>query len=195
MNAQPTELSGEVLALCTDWLPIDDDPDRPRMQIATVDADGRPDIRTVLLTSWSAAGFAFHTDRASRKVTQLRDHAEVALDVTWPGFSRQLVIRGVATEQPEAAAADAYARRSPYLQQLAWQNTIEFAQLPHAERVTEWETFRAGHASLDPPSGWIGYVVVPHRVTFWTVGVDTASLRVEFVGDGRGGWNRSLLAG
>lgn len=180
-------LTGAVLQAVDDWLPSNEDPNRPQIQVATVDADGRPDLRTVLLSGWTAEGFSFHTDTASRKAEQLEQQPAVALVAVWPGFSRQLVVLGTAEREPNEAAAAAFALRSPYLQQLAWQNSHEFALLPYPDRLEQWRAFRADHARQPIPVAptWVGYLVRPDRLTFWTSDPDTASHRLEYfaVGD------------
>jgi len=175
-------VSGDALALLSEWLPFNSDPVRPQIQLATVDADGRPDIRTLLLSEWSAQGFYFHTDARSRKVNDLAANPAVAIEVLWPGFSRQLVIRGYAEQASEEEELDAYARRSPYLRQLAWLNTHDVAALPPAEREAKWASFAASHnlATIDPPDSWVGYLVRPDRLTFWESSPSAPSHRVEF---------------
>lgn len=175
-------LTGAVLQTVTEWLPSNEDPNRPQIQLATVDAEGRPDLRTVLLSGWTTEGFSFHTDTTSRKAEQLETEPAVAIVAVWPGFSRQLVVLGTAEREPNEASAAAFARRSPYLQQLAWQNSHEFALLPLADRLEQWRAFRASHArqpmAVSPT--WVGYLVRPDRLTFWTSDPDTASHRLEY---------------
>lgn len=189
-------IAGEPLALLRDWLPPNAQQERPQIQVATVDADGRPDIRTVLLSEWDEHGFVFHTDSASRKVAQLQANPSVAIDVLWPGFSRQLVVRGYAEPQDAAGLERAYAARSPYLRQLAWQNTDEVAQLDPAGRSSAWTRFSSEHdlAALSPSPTWTGFVVRPDRLTFWYPDPLGPSHRVEF-SEIDGAWFERQLPG
>ncbi|MDM4762120.1 pyridoxamine 5'-phosphate oxidase family protein [Galbitalea sp. SE-J8] len=180
----------------TEWLPPNDAIDRPQIQIATVDETGAPDIRTVLLTSFDDEGFAFNTDAASRKVAHLAADPRIAIVILWPGFTWQLTIQGAASPATHEQWAAAYAKRSPYLKQLAWQNSLEFAQLPHEERVARWTAFAAEHDldEIGPSPTWAGFIVRPTRLTFWRSDPDTASQRTEYrLVDGV--WERHLLAG
>src|SRR3954447_26290291 len=147
-------LPTEALQLLIGWLPANDDPDRPRIQLATVDDSGLPDVRTVLLSEWDADGFYVHTDANSRKVAQLAAFPGVALGLLEPGFARQLVVQGRAECADEGEERRVYDRRSPYLRQLAWQNTAELARLPRDERARQWAEFRESHdlAALVPPA-------------------------------------------
>jgi len=188
-------IEGEAWRLLREWLPADDDPDRPQLTLSTVMPDGRPDARTVLLTAVDPRGFSFHTDARSRKVAQLAANPAVALTFLWPGFVRQLVVTGTAEPAPADEVAAAYRARSPYLQQLAWQNTAEFAALPAGERVERWRAFATDHpGGFDPPPTWTGYLVRPGRLTFWQGDPETASLRTEFTATA-GGWAVSYLPG
>lgn len=181
-----TRLTGEVLALVAAWLPANEEPERPQLQLATVDEADRPDLRTLLLSAWDEAGFVVHTDAASRKAAQLAAHPAVALAIVWPGFPRQLVVRGRAEPASSEAVEAGYRRRSPYLKQLAWQNTAELAALPRAERIHRWGAFRAVHdlAALRPSPTWTGYLVRPDRLTFWEPDPDGPSHRVEYAAAG-----------
>ena len=188
---------GEALDALAAWLPPNDDPDRPQIQVATVDATGRPDIRTVLLSEWDADGFVFHTDARSRKAEQLADHAAVAIDVLWPGFTRQIVVRGTAEVADRERLDRAFALRSAYLKQLAHQNTTEFAQHERAERVRLWSAFgrKQDLALLTPPDTWTGYLVRPDRLTFWESDPDGPSHRTEYRLEPDGSWSSHHLAG
>ncbi len=174
--------SADPLALARDWLPTNDDPDRPQVTLATAGLDGYPSARTVLLTEVTDRGFAFHTDARSAKSAEIDADARVCLVVKWPAFSRQLVVQGLAHVQSPQATAAAYARRSPYLKHLAWLSDAEFARLPLDERRALWAAAEAEHPEGPPsPSAtWIGFEVVPERMLFWESAQDTASRRTRY---------------
>lgn len=176
--------------LLVDWLPANDDPNRPRMTMSTAE----PDARTLLLSEFDESGFYFHTDSRSRKVEQLAADPRVALTILWPDFTRQLVVLGTAELAPAVEQDLAYRARSAYLKQLAWQNTAEYAQLPLEERHALWASFTDDPHQLHPPETWIGFLVRPHRITFWQGDPQAASRRTEFTLVG-GDWERAYLAG
>ncbi len=176
----------EVLA---EWLPSNEDPARPLMTVATVDESGAPDSRTTLLSAWDEHGFYLHTDARSRKVAQLERDPRVSLTLHLPAAARQITVQGVASRAPAEELEWAFEHRSPYLQQLAWQNTVEFASLPRIDRISAWEAFQADHPEgFTAPPNWTGFVVRPSRITFWVGSTVTASRRVEYsrgtTGDG-----------
>jgi pyridoxamine 5'-phosphate oxidase len=115
----------------------------------------------------------------------------------WPAFSRQLVIRGSAEPADPATLARGFERRSPYLRQLAWQNSDELAQADRATRVAEWARFRAEHdlERIDAPPTWTGYVVRPDRLTFWWSDPEGPSHRVEYRLRSSGVWSAHHLPG
>jgi pyridoxamine 5'-phosphate oxidase len=176
--------------LLAEWLPANDDPDRPRITLSTAE----PDARTVLLTEFDEHGFYLHTDARSRKAAQLAADPRVALTFLWPDFSRQLVVLGTAEVAPADEQDRAYRSRSPYLKQLAWQNSVEFAQLPYGDRQRLWASFADDEHLRHPPETWTGYLVRPHRLTFWQADPTTASRRTEFtLVDGA--WQKAFLPG
>jgi pyridoxamine 5'-phosphate oxidase len=172
----------ELWQLLSEWLPANSEPDRPQITLSTVSViDGGADARTVLMSEFDELGFYFHTDALSRKVADIAANPVVAITVLWPGFTRQLVIRGSAEVAPDEKIAAAYAARSPYLKQLAWQNSAEFAQLPIEQRREQWAAFAEEHSTgFEQPTNWIGFLVRPTRLTFWGSNGDTASHREEW---------------
>ena len=180
-----------TLPLLREWLPANSELERPQMILSTVAPDGAPDARTVLLTEFDDEGLYFHTDARSRKVADIASNPAVALTFLWPNFTRQLVVRGTAAVAPAGEQLEAFERRSPYLKQLAWLNSPEFAQLPLEERVEQWASFGVPET---PPPTWIGFIVRPSRLTFWQSNPDTASRRDEYtLVDGE--WALSHLPG
>ncbi len=181
--------------LLADWLPSNDDPTRPTMTVATVTPDGRPDARIQLLSEWDEHGFYLHADSRSRKIEQLAANPAVALVLHFPELLRQLTVQGFAEPAPAEELRRAFTARSPYLKQLAWQNTVEFAGLPLADRLSAWARFRDDHADgFGQPPTWAGYLVRPTRLTFWIGNGDTASRRTEYTLAPEG-WTVTLLAG
>jgi pyridoxamine 5'-phosphate oxidase len=181
-------------AVARSWLPADTDPDRPQVTLATTGTDGCPDARTVLLTAVDESGFAFHTARTSAKVGELAADPRAALVVLWPGFTRQLVVRGDVVPDSPAAAARAWAARSDHLRRLAWLNDDHLAGLDRADRVRAWSAEVPTGADTEPAPGWVGFRVRPVEFTFWAGGVDTASRRLRYR-QADDGWRCSWLAG
>jgi pyridoxamine 5'-phosphate oxidase len=192
-----TGIGAAPLELLRAWLPPNETEERPQIQLATVDERGRPDVRTVLLSEWDEDGFVFHTDAESRKAAQLAHDPAVAIAVLWPGFSRQLVITGTAEAADRERLDRGFAGRSPYLKQLAWQNSTALAQEDRADRIRIWNRFADEHdvSALQPPTTWAGYLVRPDRLTFWQSDPDGPSHRLEFRLEDDSTWSVHHLAG
>ena len=191
-------MTDDPVELIADWLPGVPGQDGyfPVMSLATVDGDGAPDVRTVLLSQIISGGMAFHTDSDSLKVQQLRRTPTAALLLHLPDQARQIVVRGLVTEQSEPDLAASYASRTRYLQLLAWLNTPELAGLPEPERRTRWAAFAAEHpaGSLRAPPQWTGFVVVPQRITLWQGHFDGPSHRIDYTASAAG-WTSVELPG
>ena len=188
----------DPLALAAAWLPAPGE-DRMLMTVSTVGPQAQPDARTTMLSDYDGERFYFHTDAASAKVAQLEANPRVALTIVWPGFTRQLVAQGTAARTSADETDATYALRSPYLRQLAWQNTLEFAQKPLEARRERWAAFLAAHGGAEhpdfsPPAGWVGFAVTPHRLTFWVSNPQAASRRARYDRQGPA-WALSYLPG
>ena len=148
------------------------------MALATVGADGAPRIRHVLLSSYDRGRLHFHTDERTDKAAELAADPRAAATIVWPEIPRQLGVVGSVVAESEAEQAAAYARRTRYLQLLAWVNDDELAQRGEAERKRAWAAYDAQHPALTPPPTWIGCVLVAERITFWRGAPDGPSHRI-----------------
>lgn len=169
-------------ALARSWLPGNEDEARPLLTLATVDAEGAPVARTLLLSEVTESGFAFHTDARSAKAAELAADPRVCLVLLLPEQARQLVVQGRAVRQSAERSTAAYGRRSAYLRHLAWLNDVELAGLDDDARRARWA---AAVAELpdgrpEPPETWVGYDVTPTRYVFWEGGTELASRRTEY---------------
>ena len=137
------------------------------MVVATVDAEGAPSSRMVLLKGLGQAGFVFFTNTRSRKGTELAGNPRCALLFPWHPLERQVRVDGVATPLPPADVEAYFATRPRGSKLGAWAS--------HQSRVTTREelagAFEAAEArfpdEVPVPEEWGGYVVRPHAVEFW----------------------------
>jgi pyridoxamine 5'-phosphate oxidase len=163
------------------------------MVLSTVDPDGRPAGRYVLLKGVDAGGFVFYTNLESRKAVALTANPRAALTFYWPPYT-QVRIEGD-VERVTDAEADAYfATRVRASQVGAWassQSAPLSSRTELEQRIREIEVRFAGTVVLRPPH-WSGYRVVPSSIEFWTRDVARLHERVLFQRAG-GGWTRSLL--
>lgn len=137
--------------------------------VSTVDADGLPDSRMVLLKDFDVRGFVFYTNTQSAKGRELNAHPKAAMLFHWKSLRRQVRIRG-AVEPVSEAEADAYfASRARPSQLGAWasdQSRPLPDRLALEKRVAEMG-LRFGLGKVPRPPHWSGYRVVPQVIEFW----------------------------
>jgi pyridoxamine 5'-phosphate oxidase len=141
------------------------------MTLATVDADGRPAARIVLLKMIDERGFTFFTNYESRKGRELAVNSAAALLFFWPDLERQVRVEGVATPIDRAESTDYFAGRPRSSQLGAWAS-------PQSERIGGRSALEAYFAAVEAqyrddtipvpcPPRWGGYRLVPEVVEFW----------------------------
>lgn len=140
------------------------------MVVSTVDAEGRPSSRTVLLKKYEDTGFVFFTNYTSRKATELSGNPHVALLFPWHPMARQVLVTGTAvrTGRDETAA---YFRTRPHGSQLgAWASAQSSVIGSRAELEREYAQLAARYPEgerVPVPPHWGGYRVTPRTVEFW----------------------------
>lgn len=141
------------------------------MTLATVDAEGQPSARIVLLKGLDRGGFVFFTNYQSRKGRELQANRRAALLFFWAELERQVRIEGE-VGLAEAAESDAYYAQRPLAARLgAWaspQSEVIESREALQSRVLEIETRFRDRADGPPrPPHWGGYRLEPHAIEFW----------------------------
>ncbi len=140
------------------------------MVVATVDAEGRPSQRTVLLKHVDESGFVFFTNYESRKARELAENPRVALLFFWPELERQVRISGVA-RCLEKNASDAYFAERPRGSQIGAMASPQSEVVPNrawlAKRFESFTSAHADQAELQRPDHWGGVLVAPDEYEFW----------------------------
>ena len=170
------------------------DPDA--IALATVDADGLPSVRMVLLKGWSPEGFVFYTNRESAKGRELDSQRKAALVIYWKSLSRQVRMRGP-VEPVTDAESDAYFASRPRGAQVgAWasQQSRQLASRAELETAVQRVEEKFGNAKIPRPPHWIGYRLVPLVVEFWAEQPYRLHDRMEFSRAAPGApWSRRRL--
>ncbi|WP_245578920.1 pyridoxamine 5'-phosphate oxidase [Cucumibacter marinus] len=142
------------------------------MSLATVDADGLPDVRIVLLKARTDEGFTFFTNFESAKGRELLGQPRAALNFYWKSSARQIRIRGTVEPVPDATA-DAYFATRPRGSQIGAHASIQSRALESRQalidRVRDLETRFEG-ADVPRPDHWSGFLVTPLYIEFWQNG-------------------------
>ncbi len=188
----------EPFRLFEDWLAAAKakEPNDPNaMTLATVDADGLPDARMVLLKGVDERGFVFFTNTESDKGRELSGAPKAALLFHWKSLRRQVRVRGP-VEAVTAEEADAYfATRARDSQIGAWasdQSREMDGPLALEKRVAEYG-LKFGLGAVPRPPHWSGYRVIPQRFEFWRDRPFRLHQRLQFERATSGGWTRRRL--
>ncbi|GAD55419.1 pyridoxamine 5'-phosphate oxidase [Limimaricola cinnabarinus LL-001] len=156
--------------------------------LATVDADGLPDVRVVLIKDIEDDGFLFFTNYESAKARQIASAGKAALVLHWKSLRRQIRVRGL-VEREDGPKADAYYRSRALESRIgAW---VSPQSRPIASRAQlEADVARLG-AELGPdparPPHWGGFRIRPLEMEFWADGAHRLHDRYK--------WTRSGPAG
>ncbi|MBF0803686.1 MULTISPECIES: pyridoxamine 5'-phosphate oxidase [unclassified Neisseria] len=138
------------------------------MNVATVNSDGRPEGRQVLLKETNPHGFVFFTNYKSRKGRALAAVPFAALTFFWPELERQVRVEG-RVEKLDEAASDEYFESRPYTSRIgAWASEQSEVISGKAALVARAAAVGLQHPLHVPrPPHWGGYIVLPDRVEFW----------------------------
>ena len=185
----------EQLAL---WVKEADDAEiyKPNaMVLSTLDPDGEPSSRTVLLRGIDEHGLYFYTDYGSRKGLALLANPSVSVVFPWYRQHRQVIVFGHATPtDPEVS--DAYFETRPRGSQIgAWASDqsrpIDSRDLLEA-KVQEMEARFAGDDAIPRPESWGGFLIEPQRMEFWAGRTSRLHDRISFQRDAEG-WSVTRL--
>ena len=164
----------DPFALLEDWLKDanEHEPnDSSAMSLATVDADGMPDVRIVLLRGLSAEeGLQFYTNYESAKGQQLAAHPKAALCFHWKSLRRQVRIRGL-IEKSTAEQSDAYFQKRAPQSRIAAIASDQSRPLDDRDvfnqRVAEISAIYGDDDDIPRPEHWGGYCLKPLEIEFW----------------------------
>jgi len=143
--------------------------DPTAMALATVDADGMPNVRMVLMKGFDAQGFVFYTNLDSRKGQELAAHPKAALMFHWKSLRRQVRVRG-RVERVTAEEADAYFATRPRLAQIGAWASKQSAPLESRmafEKAVASYTAKYPLGTIPRPPNWSGFRIVPLGFEFW----------------------------
>ncbi len=165
------------------------------MTLATATAEGAPSARVVLLRGLDERGFAFFTNRTSRKGEELRANPRAALVLHWWELGRQVRVEGAVEELTQAESRAYWVTRPRGSQIAAWAS-------PQSQPIASRDDLDARVASMlerfgeDPvplPPFWGGFRVRPDTIELWEHRDDRLHDRMRYVRDGES-WHAELLA-
>jgi pyridoxamine 5'-phosphate oxidase len=186
-------------SLFEEWFVLaqQNEPNDPHaMALASVDADGAPDVRMVLLNARDHRGYCFFTNFESDKARQLLAHPKAAFVLHWKSIRRQIRVRGP-VEVVADGEADAYFSTRSRVSQIGAHASKQSRPLANRYTLLERvETLTRSFGEDEPvnrPANWSGFRVVPQVMEFWKDGAHRLHDRVRFTRLADGSWTRQRL--
>jgi len=165
-ETEPFDRFAEALTLATQSEPNDP----TAMAVATVDPQGLPNLRMVLMKDYDLRGFVFYTNRQSAKGRELDASFKAAANFHWKSLRRQVRLRGE-VEEVTLAESDAYFASRPRNSRIgAWasQQSQPMENRFALEKAVAVYAAKFGLGEIPRPPHWIGYRIKPVYIEFWT---------------------------
>ena len=171
-------------------------PDPTAMTLSTVDRNGTPSSRIVLLKKIHEGKLIFFTNYESKKAEEIKNNAKVAAHLYWPQLERQLKISGTA-EALEDADSDLYFSSRPFESKISAWASPQSEVVPDREYLEDQYQLQLkkfqGSDKVPRPAYWGGYAITPLRMEFWQGGKYRLHDRMEYTMKDKK-WSRVRLA-
>ena len=156
------------------------DPDAAAL--ATVDPDGLPDVRIVLVRQIGTGSLTFFTNYTSAKGQELIASGKAALNFHWKSLRRQMRFRGTVAKAPDEVSDAYFAQRHPISRLGAWASEQSQPLKNRAELERKLETMRERFGDNAPrPPYWGGFILVPSQIELWSDGQNRLHDRFRWV--------------
>lgn len=193
------DLNDDPIAQFEDWFryACDTVPMDPNaVTISTVDGEGRPSSRTVLLKYFDESGFVFFTNFESKKAKDIENNPWVSMLFFWSDAARQVKIRGKAERIPTTETMKYFMSRPRGSQIGAWvsaQSSVVTSRSLLENKFQEMKQ-KFSNKEVPLPSFWGGYRVVPEEIEFWQGRRNRLHDRFQFTKQDDGTWSIDRLA-
>ena len=168
------------------------DPDA--IALASVDADGMPSVRMVLLKEILPEGFVFYTNYTSRKSGELMATGKAAFVVHWKSLRRQIRVTGSVEQVPDAQSDAYYQTRSRGSRIGAWASQQSKPLQNRGELTAAVRKIEETYPDEVPrPTHWGGFLIRPVEIEFWADGDFRLHDRFRYTKDADGNWASQRL--
>jgi len=157
--------------------------------LATLDDNGYPNARVVLIRKIDERGFCFFTNTQSQKGNELLSHPKAAINFHWKTLKRQVRIRGDIQRVSDAESDEYYASRPLGNRIGAWAS-LQSQPLDNRQTLIDRVTSKEKEFGDNPPrpSHWGGYRLIPTSIEFWAEGEHRLHQRTRYQRDEQGKW-------
>jgi pyridoxamine 5'-phosphate oxidase len=175
----------DPLTLFADWLKEaeESEPNDPTaMSLATVDAEGMPDVRMVLLKGFDEAGFVFYTNLESQKGSELAANPVAAICLHWKSLRRQIRVRGHVNPVTGEEADEYFASRARQSRIGAWasRQSRPLESRFALEKAVAKVAAKYPIGDIPRPPHWSGFRISPRYIEFWQDGAFRLHDRFSF---------------
>jgi len=189
-STEPFELFRQWLADASQSEPNDPN----AFALSTVDSDGMPNVRMVLLKGYDTSGFVFYTNFESTKGREILGSMKAAMCFHWKSLRRQVRIRGTVETVSNEEADEYYASRPRGSRIGAWasKQSRPLENRFALEKAVAEYTAKYAIGDIPRPPYWSGFRIVPVSIEFWHDRPFRLHDRVIFT-HAEGGWNKTRL--
>ncbi|MDO4763185.1 MAG: pyridoxamine 5'-phosphate oxidase [Flavobacteriaceae bacterium] len=167
------------------------------MSVSTLDEDGCPSNRIILLKSFDKDGFVFYTNYESKKAVSIEKNKKACLHFFWATLERQVMIKATLERVPEEMSDEYFASRPRGSKLGAWASQ-QSKNIPSreylAERLEVLEKEYEGKEEIPRPKHWGGYLARPYEIEFWQGGPNRLHDRILYTLQENDSWKISRLA-
>lgn len=164
----------DPFAIIRDWMAEAEatEPNDPNaIALSTVDSDGLPNARIVLLKEVDDQGFVFYTNYKSQKAQELENSGKAAFVMHWKSLRRQIRVRGTVTKEQGAKADEYYNSRSLKSRLGAWASRQSEPLGSRQDLMNALDQATKLHGDApNRPEFWGGFRIIPSEIEFWADG-------------------------
>ena len=167
------------------------------LALATVEKNGIPSVRMVLLKDFNEKGFVFYTNLNSRKSSEIKSNPNVSMCFHWKSLLRQIRISGRLLNVSETDADNYYASRSYESRIGAWasnQSSVLKSRDDLFKSIQDFKKKYPNEKKLPRPKYWSGWNLIPNEIEFWLDGKNRIHERLRYVKKNNKEWEKKLLS-